>query len=340
MSYRPRLKNHAQPLRRGSGSLQLGLCPETGVVLDGLSDAEIAIAEGLDGSMDVRALHGVAAAAGISAGRVSALIAALQEHQLLVDVTDRAAWPTPVREPRRLLLRPDAAAIAAAYRLPGDGHDHVAARLTRHVVVSGEGDLPCELADLLRVGGIGQVSVGANAVNAVDLELRGHRADRSHPRPGSAADLATPPDLVVLTAVGGIRPDAGEPWLRRRIPHLPVVVQGHRVQIGPLITGDGGPCLSCMDLHRRDRDAAWPAVLAQLAPGWPVLPDPPVSLESTLAAMTIGAAAMLVHTCLDGQPVPNDLSMELSLPMPSTLSRRWFRHPMCACTTEHATMTG
>ena len=43
-------------------------------------------------------------------------------------------------------------------------------------MISGEGDLPCALADLLRVGGIGQVSVGANAVNMLDLELRGHRA--------------------------------------------------------------------------------------------------------------------------------------------------------------------
>jgi len=340
MSYRPRLKSHAQPLRRGPGSLQLGLCPDAGVVLDGLSDAEIAIAEGLDGSMDLRTLYAVASAAGVTAGRVSALIATLRKHRLLVDVVTDRAWLTPIGAPRRHLLRPDATAIAAAYGLTGDGYDHLAVRLTRHVVVSGEGDLPCELADLLRVGGIGQVSVGPNAVNAVDLELRGHRAARSQPRIGSATDGAAPPDLVVLTAVGGIRPDAGEPWLRRHIPHLPVVVQGHRVQVGPLITGDGGPCLSCMDLQRRDRDAAWPAVLSQLAPGWPLRPDPPVHLESTLSAMTIGAAAMIVHTCLDGQPVPSDISLELSLPMPAILNRRWFRHPRCACTTEHATMTG
>lgn len=340
MSYRPRLKGHAQPLRRGPGSIQLGLCPDTGVVLDGLSDAEIAIAEGLDGSMDVRTLYAVAAAAGITAGRVSALIATLRDHDLLVDVVADQARLPPIGAPGRHRLRPDATAIAAAYGLTGDGYGHVAARLSRHVVISGEGDLPCDLADLLRAGGIGQVSVGSNAVNAVDLELRAHPRDRSHHRIGSAADRATTPDLVVLTAVGGIRPDAGEPWLRRGIPHLPVVVQGHRVQIGPLITGDGGPCLSCMDLHRRDRDAAWPAVLAQLAPGWPLLPDPPVHLESTLSAMTIGAAAMIVHTCLDGQPVPSDISLELSLPIPAVLSRRWFHHPMCGCTTGHATMEG
>ena len=69
MNRRPRLKSHVQPLRRGPGSLQLGLYPDAGVVLDGLSDAEIAVAEGLDGSLDIRALYAAAAAAGVAAGR-------------------------------------------------------------------------------------------------------------------------------------------------------------------------------------------------------------------------------------------------------------------------------
>lgn len=341
MSSRPRLKSHAKPLRRGPGSLQLGLCPDGGVVLEGLSDAEIAVTEGLDGSMDIQALYAAAAAAGVRAGRLSALIATLDEHHLLVEnvatATDRTRL-LPCDEPRRHLLRPDARAITAAYGLPDDGDDHLAARATRHVMISGEGDLPRALADLLRAGGIGLVSVGAHAADALDLELRAQVVSQPQHKLGSVPDRPACPDLVVLAAVGAIRPDAGEPWLRRGIPHLPLVVQGHRVQVGPLIIGGDGPCLSCMDLHRRDRDAAWPALLSQLAPGWPLRPGAPVSLESTLTAMTIGAAAMIVHTCLDGQPVPGDLSLELSLPWPTTVSRRWFRHPMCKCTVRHETM--
>ena len=84
MNSRPRLKNHVRPLRRGAGSLQLGLGPDGGVVLDGLSDAEIAVVERLDGSLDIRTLYAVAATSGVPAGRVSALIAALDEHHLLV----------------------------------------------------------------------------------------------------------------------------------------------------------------------------------------------------------------------------------------------------------------
>ena len=132
------------------------------------------------------------------------------------------------------------------------------------------------------------------------------------------------PGLLRPAALGATGRGAGAPGLRRGIPHLPLVVQGHRVQVGPLITGGGGPCLSCLDLHRRDRDAAWPAVLSQLAAQGPFLPGAPVSLESSLAAMAIGAAAMIVHTCLDGQPVSDDLGLELSLPWPTIKNRRGF----------------
>jgi hypothetical protein len=311
-SSRPRLKSHVQLLRRGSGSLQLGLGPDTGVVLDGPSNAEIALAEGLDGTRTIHTVYAVAASAGVNADRVAALIEILNEHHLLVDPTDH--------------------------------FDYLSARSRQRVVVSGDGDLPCALADLLRAGGIGTVSVGANAVNTLDLELRAHGAANSRSAvatPDPALDMPALPDLVVLAAMGAVRADAGAPWLRRGIPHLPLVVQAHRVQVGPLITGGSialGPCLACMDLHRRDRDPAWPALLSQLSPMWPLSLGASVTLESTLTAMAIGVAAMIVQTCLDGQPVPNDLSLELSLPWPNILTRRWFRHPMCECTRKHATM--
>jgi hypothetical protein len=338
---RPRLKSHARPLRRGPGSLQLGLCPDSGVVLDGLSEAEIAMAESLDGSMDSATLYAVAGAAGVAPDRASALIQTLSDHHLLVDTATDRAWLSEVRGQKHRPLRPDVTAMAltAAYGLPGDGFDRIAARSTQHVVISGEGDLPCALADLLRAGGIGRVSVGTQAANALDLELRGWRSGVRRTGSGQAPHPPDQPDLVVLAAMGAIHSDAGAPWLRRGIPHLPLVVQAHRVQVGPLITGGSGPCLSCMDLHRRDRDAAWPALLSQLSPVWPLRPGAPVNPESTLTAMTAGVAATIVHTCLDGQPVPDDVSLELSLPWPASLSRRWLRHSLCDCGSGHATMT-
>jgi len=300
------------------------------------------MAESLDGSLDLATLYAVAAATGVAADRVTALICTLREHCLLVERATDRAWLSPVAEPRRPALHPEATAtaIAAAYGLTGDGIDCVAARSDQHVVISGDGDLPRALADLLLAGGIGEVRVGADAVNALDLELRDHRTGGRRAAFGSAVGAPGRPDLVVLAATGAIPADTGEPWLRRGIPHLPVVVQGHRVQVGPLITASPGPCLACMDLHRRDRDVAWPMLLSQLSPTWPLRPGPPVNLESTLTAMTVGVAAMIVHTCLDGHPVPGDISLELSLPWPAILSRRWFRHPLCGCTDGQATMAG
>ncbi len=153
MHGRPRLKSHVQLLRRGPGSLQLGLCRDAGVVLDGLSDAEIAVVRSLDGSVDTHTLYAGAAAAGVAPARLSALLATLDEHHLLADATTDRACLSSIDEPTRHLLQSEATAVAAAYGLSGDGFDRVAARSTQHVVISADGDLPCALAELLRVGG-------------------------------------------------------------------------------------------------------------------------------------------------------------------------------------------
>ena len=49
-----------------------------------------------------------------------------------------------------------------------------------------------------------------------------------------------------------------------RVPHLPVRVRDGTGLVGPLVIPGVTSCLGCADLHRSDRDAAWPAVAAQL----------------------------------------------------------------------------
>ena len=79
------------------------------------------------------------------------------------------------------------------------------------------------------------------------------------------AEHAADPPLVVLLGAMALDPRSGDPWLRNGITHLPVVVEGPRATVGPLVEPTlGGPCLWCLDLHRTDRDAAWPVVLAQV----------------------------------------------------------------------------
>jgi len=306
------------------------------VILEGLTEAEVGLIEGLDGGKDRHDLYAAACHAGISSERVTSLLEVLRARCLLLESpTDRAALAH-LGDPWRELLGPDAAALAAAYGLDGDGYSHLMARRRQHVVVSGCGGLPTAVAALLRAGGVGLVELGETAADSLDLDLR-------HDRHGEL------PDLVVLAAAGAVRSETGEPWRRRGIPHLPVVTQGHRVMIGPLVlparssarhpASPAGPCLRCLDLHRADRDAAWPVLLSQLAPPHRVGDTGPVEAPTTLTALGAGLAAMVVHACLDGQPVPGDLSLEVAMPWPRVDSRRWTLHPRCPCNEAQGTMT-
>ena len=99
------------------------------------------------------------------------------------------------------------------------------------------------------------------------------------------------------------------PWLRRDVPHLPVVFGDDGVDIGPFVDTDG-PCLRCLSLERRDADPAWPAIATQLA-GHAPAPEPPLlsAHAAALAARWVEArvragdrshAATSVHLGVDG----------------------------------------
>ena len=86
----------------------------------------------------------------------------------------------------------------------------VAAVSRRFVVVDGAGPLASRWPRLLRAAGVGLVRAGAWAADTADAELRWG---------GS-----TGPDLLVLLADRSIDPRRAEPWRRRGVPLLPVVV--------------------------------------------------------------------------------------------------------------------
>jgi len=104
----------------------------------------------------------------------------------------------------------------------------------------------------------------SKGVNTLDLEVGGFGAVRG--RPPSARLRIHLPTLILSCGPrwGRSTPDEGKPWLRRGTP---VVVQTHRAQVGPLINGGSEPWLSWLDLHRCDRDAAWPTLFSQLCAG-------------------------------------------------------------------------
>ena len=72
------------------------------------------------------------------------------------------------------------------------------------------------------------------------------------------------PAIAVLVADWVLGPDEAARWLRRDIPHLPIVVTDTSIDVGPFVEPGGGPCVYCVHLTRTDADPAWPAVAAQL----------------------------------------------------------------------------
>ncbi len=83
----------------------------------------------------------------------------------------------------------------------------------------------------------------------------------------SSVTQAAPPettDLVVLSDFLVADPRVVRELHAARVPHLPVRVRDGAGLVGPLVIPGVTSCLECADLHRSDRDAAWPAVAAQL----------------------------------------------------------------------------
>lgn len=344
MASRPRLKPYFRPLRRGPDAVQLGLSAASGgVVLCGLDRAEVAFLARLDGTLTEADLVRGATAHGVDPQRAAALVALLRAHHLLDRDLDEGG-------PDRVdLARARGAQVAAGSLHPGDGStrapvdawpppakpaaarlrsmpgerargasttDRLLSRAGRRVAVAGAGRMPWAIGNLLRESGIGRVDLGRAALDALDQALRSD--------PGGPA-----PDLVVLVGDGVVDASAGEPWRRRRVPTLPVVLEARRVVVGPLIDDQWGPCLHCLDLERADRDVVWPALVAQVHRG-PTSSSTDPDGDSTLTAMASGVVGMVVHSHLSGEGPPPGISIEVSLPWPRLDHRRWPRHPACA----------
>ncbi len=123
-----------------------------------------------------------------------------------------------------------------------------------------------------------------------------------------------------------VPPDVGLAVSRSGPPTVPVVVQGRRALVGPVV-GLGGPCLHCLDLHRRDRDAAWPQLATAL--GHPLEQLGPVDLPEAMARAVEGVVLLLVSAVLAGRPVAMGLAYELGPGAPHVVVRRWAVHPGC-----------
>lgn len=328
MAVRPRLKSYARPVLRTAAGLRLGVYPDLGVVIEGLSCAEGDLLRALDGRHDVDDLYRLATRTGVSAQRVDDLLGALRRRLLLIErpsdrvVLGRLCGPQGHEIPAELLA--GAEALSAAYQSAGDGLREVAARTDRVVTLDGAGTFVDGLAQLLARAGIGTVRVvppesptdpGGTAADAFpDTSV------------GWASTEPDRPDLVVVVGRSAISPIRAARWRRGPAAVMPIVLHDHRAVVGPIGAAGVGPCLRCLDLHRRDRDASWPGVLAQLE----AASARAFEVEAALAALAGGVAAMMVLTYLDGRP-SDGVSLEIGWPWPMLTQRRWAPHPRCGC---------
>jgi len=318
---------------RGPTELQLGSGPTRAVLLD-LPHARVAgVLDLLDGTRSERLIMLEAAERGIPPDEARALLETLHAAGLAVP----AAWlvPAGLPAPARDRLLGEAAALAVAHPATPPAR-LLRRRAAARVVISGRGRLGAGIAVALAEAGVGQIQPDLPG-QVVRGELAGG--------PLRASDVGRPRREAVLAAVAGLAPgiestrrgaaalvvqlDHDEPvgliaaaHAQRRQPHLAVAIREGAAVIGPLVPATGAPCLICLELHRKERDAGWPG---------PPRPDPPEPCAvSTLLAATAFATAEVL-TFLDGG-TPSTLGGSAQIAAPGRVRRRtWPPHPSCDC---------
>jgi bacteriocin biosynthesis cyclodehydratase domain-containing protein len=154
----------------------------------------------------------------------------------------------------------------------------------------------------------------------------------------SSVTQAAPPettDLVVLSDFLVADPRVVRELHAARVPHLPVRVRDGAGLIGPLVIPGVTSCLSCADLHRSDRDAAWPAVAAQLRDTVGSADRATVLATAALALNQVDRVIRAVRGGGVGRvaeaPPTLDTTLEFDVSAGSIVARRWARHPRCSC---------
>ncbi len=182
----------------------------------------------------------------------------------------------------------------------------------------------------IRIHGRGPLSdLLASALRCSGARVRQSRLNHAGVTPGTA-------DLVVLSDFLVADPHLLRDLHRARIPHLPVRVRDGTGLVGPLVIPGVTSCLGCTDLYRSDRDAAWPAVAAQLRDAVGSADRATMLGTAALALNQVDRVIQAVHESDDprraGHPPPTlDTTLEFDVRTGSTTSRRWSRHPRCEC---------
>lgn len=188
----------------------------------------------------------------------------------------------------------------------------------------------------IRIHGRGPLSdLLASALRCSGARVRQSRLSHAGVTPGTT-------DLVVLSDFLVADPRVLRDLHDARIPHLPVRVRDGTGLVGPLVIPGVTSCLECADLYRSDRDAAWPAVAAQLRDAVGSADRATMLATAALALSQVDRVIRAVHESDDphraSESLPIlDTTLEFDVRTGATVSRRWSRHPRCGCAREPVT---
>jgi hypothetical protein len=212
-------------------------------------------------------------------------------------------------------------------------------------------DALADLLDALRQAGV--VTAGHRAARSVTIRIHGRGplsdllagalrcsgnrvTQTSQPHAVVTTDHA---DLVLLTDALVTDPRVVRDLHAAGLPHLPVRVRDGTGLVGPLVIPGVTSCLSCADRHRRDRDAAWPAVAAQLRHTVGAADRATLMGTAALALNQVDRVVRAMRCADTGDdpldapepPMTLDTTLEFDVGSGSVLARRWSRHPGCPC---------
>ena len=274
---------------------------------------------------------------------------AAARHALVALTEAGYLWPRPREADDPRFAPPDprlAGELAAlAVRHGEDAARVLSARRHTTVEVRGAGRLAPHLAALLAAAGVRRVHCAVDGVaklrhatpGGVRVEDEGvalaTAVEQAIRRAAPDADTTPLPvgeraDLTVLALDGAVPAERAATLHAADAPYLAVSLGLDHGVVGPLVLPGLTGCLRCAELHRRDRDPAWPALAVQLTVERRHGPASEVALATVIA----GVAAQQALTFLDGgEPACIDGTLELRLPDWRLRRRSWPAHAECGC---------